>query len=83
MSRHIPKLLVLLAVFSVAPVSAERLATAHRHSSECPYARAKAQAAAAAAVRPAATKPAPTTITLIDPVPSGSLLGHGSQRITP
>jgi hypothetical protein len=82
MTKHIPKLLVLLAIFSVAPVSAERLANAHRHSAaECPYARAKARAAAAAVANPAAAKqakPAGTTITLIDRVPAGSLFGHGS-----
>jgi hypothetical protein len=83
MTRHIPKLFVLLAMFVVAPVSAERLANSHRHSTDCPSARAKAQAAATAAGRSAPAKPGPTTITLIDPVPSGSLLGHGAHRITP
>jgi hypothetical protein len=44
-------LLVLVMVSSVAPVSAERLAgtaASDRHSSECPYERARAEAGTAA-----------------------------------
>jgi hypothetical protein len=49
MPKHWRLLLVPLTASSVAPVSAERLAlpaTSDRHSSECPYARARAEAAA-------------------------------------
>jgi hypothetical protein len=45
MLRHWRLLLVLVALSSVAPVSAARLAGAYRQSSECPYARARAEAA--------------------------------------
>jgi hypothetical protein len=50
MPTHWRLLLVVPMLSSVAPVSAERLANAQRHSSECPYARARAEAASMNAV---------------------------------
>jgi uncharacterized membrane-anchored protein len=75
MPRHTLKLLVLLAIFSVAPATARHATAAAGHrSSDCPYARARAEAAA----RAAASKGA-TTITLTDRAPaSGSLLGRSA-----
>jgi len=85
------RLLVLLAVFSVAPATAGSrtalVAPAGLHS-KCPYERARAEAAWAATLRttPAPAPSAPTTITLTDRVPAdSSLFGAtgGSGFLTP
>jgi len=72
-------LLVLLALATVAPVSAHQHPTATRHSAECPYERARAEAAAAATAQAARVKKGPTTITLTERVPRESSLWAMSQ----
>lgn len=72
-------LLVLLALATVAPVSAHQRPAATHKSPACPYERARAEAAAAAAVHAAPVKKAPTTITLTDRVPRESSLWAMSQ----
>lgn len=75
MPRHTLKLLVLLTVFSVAPASGRRLMAhaTNMNKAECPYARARAEAAAraaaaqpAVAVQPVVAPKGPTTITLTE-----------------
>lgn len=65
-SMHKRNLLVLAALFSVAPLSAQELpAVAYdAHQSDCPYQRAAAEADQ-------------TTITIETAAPEGSLLGAG------
>ena len=86
MPRHSLKLLALLVAITVAPANAGHRAAGSKDSS-CPYERARlaAQAAAMPVARPAPTPKAPTTITLIDRVPSESVLGlgHGSGFVSP
>jgi hypothetical protein len=75
MPKHLPKLLVLAAIFLVAPVKANPEPA--QNTSECPYARAAAAEAAA---------DGPTTLTIETPVPEGSLLGgsdHASSVFLP
>ena len=80
---HKRNLLRLAAIGWMAPLSAHQNVSAIKHHpSACPYERAREAAAAAAVVRAwqAAPKPAPpTTITLKDRVPGGSLLGWGGD----
>ena len=71
MPRHMLKLLALLAVFSVAPATARHgAAVATYDADECPYARARAEAAAQREGQ---------SITLTDRVSTnGSLLGRSA-----
>jgi hypothetical protein len=79
---HKRNLLLLAAIAWMAPLSAHQNPGAVKHHpSACPYERAREAAAAAAAARawqPAPAKP-PTTITLKDRVPGGSLFGWGGD----
>jgi len=83
------RLMVLLAVFSVAPATAgsrTALAAPAGLHSKCPYERARAEAAWMAMKAAATQAPkAPTTITLTDRVPAGSSLfgGGSSEFLTP
>jgi hypothetical protein len=79
MPKHALKLLALVTIFSVAPVSAgPRLwgANAGHRGPSCPYERARL-AALAARPAPAPAVKVPTTITLTDRAPSNGLLGVG------
>lgn len=76
MPKHTLKLLVLLAVFSVAPASAGSRApsaVATYDGVECPYERARLAALAA-------DRTEPTTITLTEAAPR---LGPKSALLTP
>lgn len=78
MPRHMLKLLALGLVFSVAPAAAGRLPAmkaAHHH--DCPHKHAQTSAMAVAVPQQAK---GPTTITLPDRVPDGSLLDLGWRR---
>ena len=69
MPSHLLKLLVLLTVFSVAPAASGHQ-QAGTDGSDCPYARARAEAAA---------REESTTVTAMDRAPaSGSLLGRSA-----
>ena len=90
MPRHMLKLIVLLASFSVTPAVAgdcgghcRAAAQPRPHHSACPYQQAREAAAAAAVSSEPAAAPAPTRIILIERVPAGSPLGAPSGRFTP
>jgi hypothetical protein len=74
-SRHMLKLLLLLAGFSVAPAAARHpINSAARTAGDeaCPYARERADAAARALAAMTASVPRrPTVITLTDRAPAG------------
>jgi hypothetical protein len=69
-------LLVLGALFAVAPLSARPMAAElQSYESDCPYERAAAEA----------LKADQTTVTIVTPAPEGSLLsgGRGSSAFLP
>jgi hypothetical protein len=79
MLRHMRKLLVLVLLGSVAPVSAaqrESSVVAGRHSSSCPFAHARAEAARA---RAEAARSGPTTAVTDSAPAEWSLFGVGMR----